>query len=650
MADSQINSSQPRDTKLGQIESNYLESWQFLLSRKRRQVNQLVLLSNLQRQDQTIASTLLLTLFNRVLASVYDDKIQVKFLPSQGILQEQLNSYNVLAESDYQEMGKAKIDYDWMWDTGFFGRGYLETYQFDTKRKIMKPHVINPLVLGYDPYMDDPQDWRYYWKWLTKSKYQINALIKAGKITGITSADEIAGGIDPYLWEYKMRRDAAAKGVQPPIEPAAADVYQILEYFGYDEDGKKCIYWIDKYFSKVLLKEELDLDDMEGEEGQKLSKWPIVIKEMFRVPHSSIPFSIADIIEDKHRAESVVLNLLFIGAKDSANPLYWYDPDKVKDVSQFLSRQVDQHIPVEGDGAMAVGPINTKNTFPAEVVNFLTALRSQANDPVGTGVAAAPETGGKGTATEAAIDQQLNDMAQSLFSKVLQFGEQEFWSQWFHRYQKHGPELKTKMANIVGVKGITSTEIDFSDFDTPYPPGVMVYSAKEAEYKNMVKRRDWMSIMPDLQATMTKDSFDNWMKHVFLPLMIEDPSLIDVMLPKSLEEMKAEEQNQMLSKDENPPVLDTDDHTTHLYIHRMVQPKTWATWFHIMEHEDALAKQVAQQQAQAMLQSPQQGPATPGQPPGAGKPGQAGPMPGSSPMAAASPLKDNAATPTNINQ
>ena len=642
MDDSQVTKS----TLLGQIESNYLESWQFLLARKRRQVAQLVLLNNMQKGDQTIASTLLITLFNRVLSSVYDDKMQVKFLPSQGILQEQLNSYNILAESDYKEMGKAKIDYDWIWDTGFFGRGYVETYQFDKKRKLMKPHVINPLVMGYDPYFEEVQDWRYYWKWLTKSKYQINALIKAGKIDGIKSADELVGGIDPYIWQYKTRRDAAAKGVQPPIEPAAADIYQILEYFGYDENGDKCLYWIDKNFSKVLMKEKLDLDDMEGEDGQTLSKWPIVVKEMFRIPHASIPFSIADILEDKHRAESVLLNLLFIGAKDTGNPLYLYNPDQVKDVAQFLSRQVDQHIPIEGNPETAVSPLNKNNTYPTEMINFLTSLRQQANDPIGTGVQAEPESGGQGTATAAAIDQQLNDMAQSLFSKVLQFGEEEFWSQWFHRYQKNADALKTKMANIVGVNGVTSTEVDLQDFKTDFPPGVMVFSAKEAEYKNLVKRRDFMQILPELQQSMPPDGFRNFEKHVFMPLMIEDPSLIDIMFPKTLQEMQAEEQNAMLAENQLPQVLDTDDHTAHIYIHYQVQPKTWAVWFHIAEHEQALAKQLAQQQQQAMMEG------TTGN--GSPAPMQAsGQMQSNSPMQAASPLQAEAVTPmssNNINQ
>ena len=156
--------------KAADIQTYYQESFEFLQARKKRQANQLVLLSNLRRGDANIASTLMLTLFDRVMAGVYDDKLQVKFLPSQGINQNQINAYNVLAQSDYQEMGKPKLDYDWCWDTLFFGRGYMETVRFDAKKKIMQPHVINPLNFGYDPYFENSQDWRYYWKWITKSK------------------------------------------------------------------------------------------------------------------------------------------------------------------------------------------------------------------------------------------------------------------------------------------------------------------------------------------------------------------------------------------------------------------------------------------------------------------------------------------------
>src|SRR3990167_7761130 len=164
------------------VQDNYTESFNFLQARKTRQVSQLILLNNLQRGDRNISSTLLLTLFDRLLSSLYDDKMQVKFVPSEEVNQKTINSLNILAQSDYREMDKAKLDYDWVWDTLFFGRGYMETLRFDRKRKIMQPHVINPLMFGYDHYFENVQDWRYYWKWITKTKWEINKLIKAGVI------------------------------------------------------------------------------------------------------------------------------------------------------------------------------------------------------------------------------------------------------------------------------------------------------------------------------------------------------------------------------------------------------------------------------------------------------------------------------------
>ena len=80
--------------KASTIQTYYQESFEFLQARKKRQASQLVLLSNLRRGEQNIASTLMLTLFDRVMAGVYDDKIQVRFLPSQGITQDQINAYN----------------------------------------------------------------------------------------------------------------------------------------------------------------------------------------------------------------------------------------------------------------------------------------------------------------------------------------------------------------------------------------------------------------------------------------------------------------------------------------------------------------------------------------------------------------------------
>ena len=578
-----------------EISSKYEEARDFLHTRKQRQVAQIRLLNNLQRGDENIASTLLLTLFNRVLSNLYDDKIQVKFVPLEEIDQKRINSLNLLAQNDYREMGKAKLDYDWCWDTLFFGRGYMETLNYDTKRHVLKPHVINPLVFGYDPYFEEPKQWRYYWKWISKSKWEINKLIKDGTITGIKDAKEIPSGIDEYIWDYKVKRDEAKKAVPIASDTYSNDVYQILEFYGYGDDGEKYVYWIDRGFSKVLFKEKLDLKD--GENGS--SNWPIVVKESMREPHSSVIFSIADLLEDKHRAKSVLLNLAFLAAKDRANPLYGYNPDKIRDVTQLFSRQINQHIPMDSQEAM--WPLNTQEPMSAGLLQFVSLLTQEANEPMGTGVTLDPIKKGSRTATESAITQQLNDMAQSLQSKVMQFGEQEFWGHWYNRHKRYSKKGDEKIATITGVKGLTFEKIDLGDIHTETSPGIMVYSAKEAEYKELVLRRDLMELYPAFSQTLGLDGMRNFNKHIFFPKFLDDPSAIDLIIPDTLDEIKAKEENEVLGEGETmPDVLETDNHAQHIYIHYMAK-KTWATWVHISWHEELLAQQKQQQMMTGMM-------------------------------------------------
>lgn len=629
LTEAEIRKNLPEETK--DIYSKYMESFYFLQPRKRRQANQIVLLNNLQRGDENIASTLLLTLFNRVMSNLYDDKMQIRFVPGEEMDQRRVASLNTLALNDYREMDKPRLDYDWTWDTLFFGRGYMETLRFDPRRKILQPHVINPLVFGYDPFFSEPQEWRYYWKWITKSSAEVQKLIDAGIITSIQSPKDIPSGIDPYLWNYKVIRERAKFVTPQANDTYQGDIHQILEFFGYNDKGKKCVYWVDRDFSKLLYYSELKLNDGEdiigpgGEVVKNDSKWPIVVKEAFREPHSSVVFSVADLLEDKHRARSVLFNLAFLAAKDKANPIYQYNPDKVKDISQLFSRQIAQHIPVESV-TDAIAPLNKDSAMDPSLQTFMQMLNNEASDPIGTGINSdAQKKGTKESATAAAITQQMNDMAQSLQSKVMQFGESEFWSHWYQRYKNNVKAGDEKIATIVGVKGLTFEKIDLGDaFDTKFPPGVQVFSAKEAEYKRLTLRRDFMELYPSLQTSLTPDGMHNFNKHVFFPLFIDDPATMDVLMPDSMDEIKASQENDLLSEDKMTQVLPTDNHEQHIAIHYMSK-NSWAKWLHIQWHEEALSQQ-KQQQMDAMQQQMQAGAANTAA--GGSPPGKPGAQPG----------------------
>ncbi len=99
----------------------------------------------------------------------------------------------------------------------------------------------------------------------------------------------------------------------------------------------------------------------------------------------------------------------------------------------------------------------------------------------------------------------------------MQFGAAEFWSHWYQRYVRYTNDGDEKIATIVGVKGITFEKIALGEIKTKYPPGVLVFSAKEAEYKELVERRDLMQMLPDFQATFTPDGMRNFHKYVLLP-------------------------------------------------------------------------------------------------------------------------------------
>lgn len=638
LTDEEIRKNLPDETK--DIFSKYMEAFYFLQPRKRRQANQIALLNNLQRGDENISSTLILTLFNRIMSNLYDDNIQVKFVPNEEIEQKQVQSLNILAQNDYQQMNMKQLDYDWTWDTLFYGRGYMETLRFDTKRKIMQPHVINPLSFGYDPFFDNPQDWRYYWKWITKSGVEINHLIKAGIVKNITKASDLPSGIDPFLWNYKVVKERAKYVTPQASDSYQGDIYQILEFFGYNDDGEKCVYWLDRDFSKILYYEVLDLqdgDDFVGPGNQvlkKSSKWPIVVKEAFREPHASVVFSVADLLEDKHRARSVLLNLAFLAAKDKANPLYQYNPDKVRDVTQLFNRQISQHIPVESI-TDAIAPLNTDSAMDPSLQAFMQMLNQEASDPIGTNIQAAPEPKGKQTATEAAIQQQLSDLAQSLQSKVMQFGVEEFWSAWYHRYKRFTKAGDEKIATVVGVKGVTFEKIDLGSIQTTYPPGVIIYSAKEAEYKDLVERRDLMEMYPAFQTSMSPDGLKNFQKYVFFPKFLKDPSMMDILFPDSIDELKAQDENEIINSGTMPQVAPTDNHEQHLMVHRMAK-NTWAKWIHIQWHEEMLSMQKQQMMQQQQMQM-QQGVADGAVPPEPQEP-QVG-VAGQNPLQAAASLR-----------
>lgn len=585
---------------LKQIQDYYTEGSNFLRSRKQRQVKQLILFNNLQRGDQNIASTTLFSLFNRVHSTLYSDVITVKFISTETADYRKTEVLNKLQQNDYREMEKWTLDYDWLWNAAFYGDGFVETLRWSKDRKIMLPEVINNLVMIYDPHFAEIKNWRYYGYWIVKSEIELKKIYKAGILQKDFDLSSLPSGMDTEIWSYKVQHDQArmATGVAEDTSNISNRIYYIFEIKMYDENGNKCLYWVDKNFSKILRKTYLDLDEDES--------WPLVRKQIFREPNSSFSISIPDILEDKHRAKNVLMNLMYIAAKDEANPIYEYNPDLVKDITQMFQRQIEHHVPVERIGE-SIKRLNLGPAVSNSLLQFISLLNNESTDAVGTTMVQPILPRGKKSATGEALAQQVADLIAALQSKIIGIGEKDFWSKWYLMHLKHLDESEEKAITLTNVAtGVTINEvITKEDIKTKFPPKIEILSQREADYKELVKRRDLMQIFPILMKNMDKKGMEGFMKFVFFPLFIKDTSTIDRILPKSLDEIKAYRENDLLIIDQLPDIHPEDDDDTHLYVHYQAE-KTSATWSHIFAHEEQRAVKKSRQEEQQKQQGQQQ--------------------------------------------
>ena len=579
------------------LRDQFEEGRDFLQQRKQRQVSQLNLFNNLQRGDENISSTSLFSLFNRIHSGLYSDVISVRFIPPEDTDYKKTEALNKLQINDYREMEKWRLDYDWLWNACFYGDGFVETTNWDKERKMMQPEVLNNLMMVYDPYFAEPKEWRYYGTWITKSGMELKRLAKLGLLEKDFDLTSLPTGFDPDIWSYKSLHDAARMATPTTSESAIRynQIYQIFEMNTFDENGDKYKFWVDKDFTKVIRKKKLDLKDDES--------WQIVRKQIFREPNSSVSISVPDILEDKHRAKNVLYNLMYLKAKDETNPIYVYNPDIVKDVSQLFQRQIEQHIPME-DIEKGVAPLKRDPTTSQSILSFISLLNNESTDAIGTTMVQPIMQRGKKSATESALAQQIADLSASLQSKILGAGEKEFWSQWYQQHLRHMSDADEKIITLTSVSGITFEKIKLDDIKTKFPPKVEIMSQREADYKELVLRRDLMQIYPIISQEMTPKSKMNFDKYIFLPKFIKDSSTIDRVVPKSIDEIKAEQENDILELDKTAPIDMSDDDETHLYTHYMAK-KTAATWAHIMTHEISFARK--KQQAEQQQQQQQKG-------------------------------------------
>ena len=587
----------------------------------------LKLYNNQRRDKDKIGDPLLFTVFQTILAALYDDNLTAVFSGRDEGDEEVAENLNAMAKYDAELMGKDIVDYEWIWDALFFGRSVVALHEFyrDPENKIFVPlpHVWDPMVFLRDPRATSinghfsvgglkvggtPSRFLGRYVSLLKRDMQGNPGFDQGAVSRLGSHEKQASVKDLVERAREVRQDA--QGEQNTRFTDSVDLGDNTEHGGIEWftfwKGKPCHTIWDADITEPLKYKELD----------PKKPWPLIDRPMYPTAHDWDGASVPDFVEDKQRARAVVQNLTLAGLKAKLHPMYLYDKSKITNKGD-LKFEFNKMVPVAGDPTGAVVPMQ-KDTTDMGMVDFIletldvAAQRATATPEIQQGVVSAE----KRTLGEINLVASKADTRYSLSSRVFGWSERRFWQQYYSLYKEHlEGDIDEKIIRITGAYGPKWRKLGKENIIASVDPDVSVESSVLSEARRFKDRALFNQYLSLVTAIPDANLRYGARKAGALHGMSKEE--IDRILPPTIDELIAEEENDKLNKNERIVPQKGENHTVHLELHSKAAD-TPATYAHIETHKEAMRLQQANPELFPELAAQQAGeqalPGTPGTP------------------------------------
>lgn len=584
------------DALVKQVQEEYKVGWYHMKPKWDEWSLRLKLYNNQKRDKKAIGDPLLFTTFQTLFANLYDDRLSVMYEAREEGDEDRAEHWNSIAEYDYEEMEKSELDYDWIWDSLFFGTSECLMMEFDRERKVPVPEILDPMVTVRSPYSKSAQgDARgrggltfLYWESaITRRELRENPLYFNLQGTsqggGSNTFSQIERNAD-------LRADAQGHdSINKLVRGLSGDNQMIFVTKGITYWKGKMVYVVlSNDRKKVIRYKELDF-----------KRFPVIDRKLFPTAHSYVGVSIPDLIEDKQRARSVLQNLVLENAKYGLYPTYLYDSTKIKNKND-LNREMNKHVGIDG----AVSPNTITPIQRAGVgneVGFImgileaSAQRSTATPNQQQGVLD-PE---KRTATEQALISQSADSRFSLSARVFGWSEKRFWKQHYDLYDKHFiDKIDEKILRINGAFGTKFSKLSRKDLIGNAHPDIVIESRAISEAKRQNELASHSAFVQQISIDPNANVRYALKKSGRLRGYKKDE--IDRMLPPTIDELVAEDENTTLNENKTVEVKASDDHQIHLEMHAKAKD-TPALRKHIEAHRRAIMVRRENPQLDAQL-------------------------------------------------
>lgn len=558
-------------------------------------------LYNNQRKDpKSVGDPLLFTITQTLTAALYDDEMNVSFLGRE--MGDEIVSTNLedLAKFDYADMHMDMVKYYWLWDTVFFGNGYLRMQEFDRKLKRPVPELWDPLTMLRDP---DAQSMNGEIKGLRPARY-------IGRLLDLTQyeLDELPGGINikkvknenrlgtDNLQEAKQERDNAQNRDTPMGDQNGTgnnQSFEMLEWYTHFDGKLVQTLWsggikvLHQY--KVIKENEI----------------PIIKRMLFPMAHDWDGTNVADLVEDKQRARAKITNLSMMAQESDVLPMYIYAEKRIRNKAD-LNFGMNKWIPAAGQGdlnqvAVALNKAQPNLRLIELMLNNLdrAAQQSTATPDIQQGMM----TGEKRTLGELNLVTNRSDARFSLSARILGWSEKQFWTMWYQLYKKHFDKgIGEKIVRIVGAYGVKLRPLTRDQIIMKTDPDISIESKKLLETNRLKEQLSYEKFVAFLQNIPNSNMRFALRYHGALIGL--DKDIVDRIIPQTADELQATKENETLNDEKLAQVSPMDDDAAHLDVHRYANDNKY-TQAHILTHKDNMLNKVLHPEMYPHLQAQQ---------------------------------------------
>lgn len=589
-------SKDPYEALAKQCEAEYEIAWKHQKPKKDEQEVRLKLYNNQRRDKKAVGDTTMFTIHQTIVASLYIDRLDSEWEGKEQGDEGVAENLNILSKNDYDDMEKDILDYYWIWDASFFGRGLvsLEEYIRDPDKNIYlpMPYNVDPIPFVRDPYATSINGDRRgrggarFFGWeqkMTKQDMEEHPHI----FEELTWSEINRLGGSKSLLQDAIDARTLAQGLQSinkdegQANLGANKQYDITKWYTrYEMNGevKRVKVWLANDRSKVIGLEVLDQD-----------YWKLVDRPLYPHSHDWDGTSIPDLTEDKQRARAVAQNLGLNAMKADLYPMYIYDTNKITN-KKDLNFAFNKFIGVDAKNeniAGAIAPL-IKARPNMGLLDFIynsldaSAQKATATPEIQQGALSEE----KRTLGEINIIASKVDTRYSLSAKIFGWSEKRFWRQWYWSYKENFKEdIDEKVLRISGAFGARWRGLKKDDIIAKIDPDVRIESRILSRAKQLEERQTLTGLFALVLQDPTANRRWGLKKLAKVHGMTKDE--IDRLLPPTVDERIAERENEKLSRNEPVPVLREDVHQLHLEINNMALD-TEAKAAHIETHVRAL--------------------------------------------------------------